>query len=294
MLRRPPVAAGRFYSAEPTTLHAEVQYWLAHTLPVSDDGQPRDTQCLMLPHAGHVFCGAVIATTLMAAEASKRPFLSPRSTNEPHRILILCPNHTGLGHPLGIWPEGAWSTPLGDVPVDEKLADDLISSKVGFSTDTASHIREHSIEVLLPFLQYISPEIPPTITPVCIGINNSSVLHSAGRALAQILQRYEINGKPVAIIVSSDMNHYEDQATTIRKDNIALTEILSCNPQGLLDVTRREHITMCGVMPMALALFSMQYMGKPWASLCAHDTSATASGNTQQVVGYAGVRFGWC
>ncbi|MBQ9405585.1 MAG: AmmeMemoRadiSam system protein B [Desulfovibrio sp.] len=295
MLLRYPVAAGRFYPDAPQTLLAEVRHWLAYEFSsdaATAPGHNATTGGIMLPHAGYVYCGAVIGATLASTRATWVSHASSQAKSPlPQRLLLLCPNHTGMGHPLGIWPEGAWRTPLGDVPVDAELAQALLAGKAGFAADTAAHMHEHAIEVLLPFLQ--CPSRPLRVTPVCIGTSTAPALRRAGEFLAEVIQQCEAEGEPVGIIVSSDMNHYEDQETTLRKDNLALAAICACDAQGLLDVTRREQITMCGAAPMALALFAMQSLGKPWATLCAHDTSASASGDLRHVVGYAGVRFGW-
>ena len=118
------------------------------------------------------------------------------------------------------------------------------------------------------------------------------ILQNAGLALAEVIRRYESKGERIGLIVSSDMNHYEDQEATMRKDAFALSQALACDPEGLLAMVRSENITMCGAAPMALALFAARALGEPWAELCLYDTSATASGDTRKVVGYAGLRFG--
>ncbi len=288
MLIRNPVAAGRFYPDNAKTLLDEVQYWLTQGAalhsPSQDTISEPSLRGVMLPHAGYVFCGSVIGRTLALAWGTPS-----QTAPVPRHIIFLCPNHTGKGHPLGIWPEGYWRTPLGDVPVDATLADALITKQIGFAADTGSHLYEHSIEVLLPFFQFLSHREPWYITPVCIGTHTPSVLRTAGLALADVMQRYE----DIALIVSSDMNHYEDQETTLHKDARALAPVLSCDAEGLLNITQREHITMCGAAPMALALFAAKAAGRPWAKLDTHDTSAAASGDALHVVGYAGVRFGW-
>lgn len=244
----------------------------------------------MLPHAGYVFCGTVIGATWAASWGNvqcTRPL--------PRRLLILCPNHTGMGHPLGVWPEGFWRTPLGDVAVDADMAQTLCQRAAGFTPDTDCHLHEHAIEVLLPFLQYLTQEDAQAlrITPICVGTADTAVLRSAGLWLAEVLRQRAAAGETVGIIVSSDMNHYEDVTTTARKDAHALAMAMACDGNGLLLVTQREHITMCGAAPLALTLFAAQASGTPWAELCYHDTSATASGDTKHVVGYAGLRFGW-
>lgn len=250
---------------------------------------------LVLPHAGYVYCGRIIGATLAAPWGN-----STTGASLPQRLIILSPNHTGQGKPLGVWAEGQWLTPLGPTTVDEELTQALIQAPGGFLPDDLSHLGEHSIEVLLPFLQTLpdasteedgSPALR-TIAPVCVGTRRPDVLRAAGLALAQVIQDFNARGEDVGIIVSSDMNHYQNQEQTLHKDALALTQALSCDPEGLLSVVEHEGITMCGASPLALALFAARALGNPWAELCLYDTSAAASGDTSRVVGYAGLRFG--
>lgn len=245
---------------------------------------------LMLPHAGYVYCGKVLGAALMSPWNK-----STAGASLPERLVMLCPNHTGRGTPLGVWPDGAWRTPLGSVAVDTELAASLCGQG-GFAPDLQAHLGEHSIEVLLPFLQCVPPQGTPgatrRITPVCVGTMQHKTLQDAGLALAEVIRQYENKGERIGVIVSSDMNHYEDQETTMRKDAFALSQALACDPEGLLTMVQREKITMCGAAPMVLALFAARARGEPWAELCLYDTSATASGDTRKVVGYAALRFG--
>lgn len=250
---------------------------------------------LVLPHAGYVYCGRIIGATLAAPWGN-----STTGASLPQRLFVLSPNHTGQGTPLGVWPEGQWLTPLGPMPVDAELTQALIQAPGGFLPDELSHLGEHSIEVLLPFLQSLpgisaeedgSPALR-TIAPICVGTRRPSALRTAGQALAQVIQDFSARGQDVGIIVSSDLNHYQSQEQTLHKDALALTQALSCDPEGLLAVVEHEGITMCGVGPLALALFAARALGNPWAELCLYDTSAAASGDTSRVVGYAGLRFG--
>ncbi len=302
MSTRHPIAAGRFYPADVEQLKKELHAWLmtvsssAGSVP---DGHAHDAGSrllgLMLPHAGYVYCGRIIGGTLASSWKN-----STAGASLPQRLFVLCPNHTGQGKPLGVWAEGQWMTPLGPVQVDEDLAQTLIQAPGGFLPDELCHLGEHSIEVLLPFLQSLplaagkdgSPAMPRTIVPVCVGTRRPDVLRSAGLALAQIVEDYRARGEDVGLIVSSDMNHYQNQEQTLHKDAQALAQALACDPEALLAVVDREGITMCGAGPLALALFAMRSLGNPWAELCLYDTSAAASGDTSRVVGYAGLRFG--
>lgn len=284
MLMRQPVAAGRFYAGAADALRHEVRRFLAAgataVVPDGDagaapDGVFRPWGC-MLPHAGHVFCGAVAGATLAGLDV-------------PRRLVILCPNHTGRGRELGIWPGGAWLTPLGPVAVDEPLAAALAASGGGFAPDVLSHLGEHSIEVLLPFLQVASDGADIAMAPVCVGTRDAETLAHAARSLAGVLARPE--NADVGLIVSSDMNHYEDVRRTMQKDALALERALAADADGLLRVVEDERISMCGAAPLALALYAAHCLGRVRVELTAHDTSATASGDTRQTVGYAGLRL---
>ena len=264
MLVRPPVVAGRFYTGDSSTLTAEVRAWLAagQTKEQADTPPPGRLWGLMLPHAGHVYCAHVLSATLAGLS------LPPR-------------------HPLGIWPDGAWLTPLGHVPVDDELASALVQSGTGFAADRSSHAGEHSIEVILPFLQVAVKGL--RITPICVGTQDAATLAAAGEGLAQALARCPAD--ETLVIVSSDMNHFEDEERTRAKDKLALARALNADPHGLLQTVRQEHISMCGAGPLALTLFAAQRAGRPALRLCAHDTSATASGDRSHTVGYAGLRL---
>lgn len=271
---RQPVVAGRFYPGDRTELQHEINQYMRHAKSAACAKDGERLWGVMLPHAGYIYCGNIIGSTLYGA-------------NLPERLIILCPNHTGYGTPLSVWTEGAWLTPLGPVQVDSRLANQLVDSDSGFAADETAHLREHSIETLLPFLQTICQNLK--IVPVCVGVSNLSFLKKAADGLSAVLSRPE--NRDVGMVVSSDMNHYENAQTTLQKDEHALDAILEMNPEKLLAVTQRENISMCGAAPMSLALLTAQKLGKIAARLCGHDTSGAASGDYSQVVGYAGVQL---
>lgn len=275
MLSRNPVVAGTFYPDAPALLRKVIAGFEAEQT-ASAKSVPDGAKAwgAMLPHAGYIYCGEVIAATLQNLEL-------------PPNLVILCPNHTGRGQALGVWPEGEWLTPLGSVRVNTALAEELCNASSGFSPDIASHLQEHSIEVILPFLQVHGVQ---SIVPICVGTRSRDLLRRAGESLGSILR-----GRPgTGLIVSSDMNHYEDVATTVDKDEEALKKVLANDPDGLLEVVARSHISMCGAAPAALAMYAAGQIGKLEPVLAAHDTSASASRDTRRVVGYAGVQFFLC
>ena len=268
MIIREPVAAGRFYPGSASQLDQEIASFLA--MP-GINAKMQKPWALMLPHAGYVYCGEIIGKTLANVEL-------------PSNLIILCPNHTGRGQALGVWTLGAWRTPLGIVPVNQHLAAELIATQTGYQPDQISHLGEHSIEVLLPFLQKKVADL--AIVPVCIGTQNPQILKKAARGLASVIRADPEN---IAIIVSSDMNHYENEKITFAKDQLALDAILADKPDELLRTVSANHISMCGAGPMALALYAAQYCGNARAELVAHGTSAKASSDYDHTVGYAGM-----
>lgn len=286
---RQPAVAGRFYTDVPADLRAEVESFLKQgtALPASAlaAGDAAHLAGLMLPHAGHVYSGRVIGATLAHVRL-------------PRTVFLLCPNHTGLGTPLSVWPAGAWQTPLGPVPVDGEMARLLCEADEDFSADVMGHVREHSIEVLLPFLQVCAGDAPLHVVPVCVGTGQAPVLRTAGQRLARVLERCrDRDGQRPLLLVSSDMNHYEDQQTTLRKDDLALEAAFKGDADALLATVARAGISMCGAAPLALAFYALH----AWtpdatvrASLVMHETSAAVSHDTEHVVGYAGLRIFSC
>lgn len=284
MPTRRAVVAGQFYPSDPDQLRAEIaacERAVRVFSPAAPDGAPSAPDpshpwtwdkplLILLPHAGHVFCGPVIAAALAGAAL-------------PRRLVILAPSHSGLGHPLGYWPEGVWETPLGDVPVDADLGRELAALDGGFAPDTRPHAREHDIEVLLPFLRSARPDL--SILPIVVG--RPEGLPEAARALASLVGAH---ADETAFILSSDMNHYADDAENRRLDGLALDAFLSLDPQRLLRVVQENRISMCGILPALMALLACGELGAKHARLAAYDTSAAASGDTSRVVGYAGAR----
>lgn len=285
---RKSVVAGRFYPGTAKDLQGMIAMCLSGASTFfGPDAQPKkdalDTPCmLMLPHAGYIFSAPVACAALLG-------------TRLPKTVILLCPNHTGYGRSrFGVWSDGAWETPLGLVPVNADLAQKLAAKKP-FAADTLCHMKEHSIEVELPLLQAMATKQGTDfdIVPVCIASQTNADLKAAGLALAEVAGDAIVKGE-VGIVVSSDMNHYENEKTTMAKDNLALEKVLAEDARGLLETCAQNCITMCGAGPMALALHALRAIRlvptrKAW--LVAHETSGRVAGDFEKVVGYAGVRF---
>lgn len=269
MLRHPAVA-GRFYPADPAVLRADLKSYLS---PPQE--RVRAIAC-MVPHAGYMYSGQVAGAVLSRVEI-------------PQRCIVLCPNHTGRGHPLAIMDEGEWVTPLGNVPIDSELAGELLEEFPALASDTEAHRSEHAIEVELPFLQVISPST--AFVPIAVGTSRPLLLENLGDAIAKVIQdRLAQNSRDsVLIIASSDMNHYEDDASTRVKDQKAIDKILALDPQGLYDTVINESVSMCGFGPAVAMLTAAKKLRATRAELVQYATSGDVSGDRDMVVGYAGI-----
>jgi hypothetical protein len=265
---RHPAVAGRFYPGNPDELRADTGEYLS-TQPNSPP-PVRAIGCIA-PHAGYMYSGHVAGAVFARIEI-------------PTRCIVLCPNHTGVGHPLAIMSEGAWTTPLSEVPVDTKLATALKAHFPALQEDSAAHRAEHAIEVELPFLQLRQPEL--RFVPIALGTRQFEVLDALGNALAKVIAAQP---EPVLIVASSDMNHYETDTITRLKDHRAIERILSLDPRGLFDVVMQQDISMCGLGPTVTMLTAGRQLGAMSAELVKYATSGDISGDRNLVVGYAGI-----
>ncbi len=263
---RHPAVAGQFYPAHPDELARQVRATF-RPLPVQ-----AGVLGVVLPHAGYVYSGAVAGETLSRVEV-------------PARVVVLGPNHTGMGSPIAVYPGGSWEMPGGEFPVDEAMVARLLEEMPGAEADPVAHRREHSLEVQLPFLQQRRGS-PPLITPIVLSSLSAGICRTLGEALARAVQAAR---EPVLLVASSDMNHYESQDVTRDKDEEALREVLALSPDNLLAVTARRRISMCGVIPVAVMLHAALALGAEKAELVRHATSGEVSGDYGHVVGYAGV-----
>jgi MEMO1 family protein len=263
---RLPAVAGRFYPNNPEELTAVVR---EYALP-----QPalEDVKACLVPHAGYMYSGHV------AGAVFSRIAL-------PKKIVILGVRHFPRGESIAIISSGAWQTPLGDAPVDEALAAELLKECPVLREDSVAHSTEHSLEVQLPFLQVLSSGF--AFVPIALGTVRFDDLVAVGESLARVLAA----NPEVLLLTTSDLNHYENDAVTRLKDRKAIDQLLALNPRGLYDVCGNENISMCGLGPAVAMLTALRVLAAKQATLVHYATSADVSGDTNSVVGYAGLIF---
>ena len=262
MIRRPAVA-GAFYEADPGRLRRTVEGFL------EPDAEKVRCRGILVPHAGYRYSGAVAGAVYSRVE--------PVPT-----YLVLGPNHTGLGPTASVMTRGSWETPLGRLPVDQALAAALVSGCDLLREDGSAHLHEHAVEVQLPFLQVLSARSFVPVTLMAVPWGACRDLASAVAAAVQTA------AEPVMVVASSDMTHFEDQASARARDALALERIRALDARGLYDVVRRERISMCGFIPATVMLLACAELGATRCTVVRYATSGDVTGDTDQVVGYAG------
>jgi AmmeMemoRadiSam system protein B len=280
---RTPAVAGRFYPGRAEELLREVrEFTSSDKIPVATS-RISAIGCVA-PHAGYIYSGGVAGAVYSRLEV-------------PERCVILCPNHTGKGRPLAIMASTVWQTPLGEVAADADMGARLLRRFPALQEDSAAHRAEHAIEVQLPFLQALRPEVK--IVPIAIGTSDFDVLRGLGEALADVIadrleedqeeDHEQDQDEKVLIIASSDMNHYESDAITRVKDHKAIERVLAMDARGLWEVVMNEEISMCGFGPTIVMLTAAKILGATSATLVKYATSGDVSGDYESVVGYAGI-----
>jgi AmmeMemoRadiSam system protein B len=263
---RPPAVAGRFYPEDPDKLKQQLASLL---LPTEEP--PRDAIACVVPHAAYRYSGHVAGAVYARLKL-------------PSSILLIGPRHFPRGKAEAILSSGAWETPLGQAQIDSQLAGELRRAHPRLLEDGMAHQTEHAVEVQLPFLQFLLADF--RFVPVALGPLDYAELKILGEGVARVLQQQK---GPVLIIASSDMNHYESDEITRRKDGLALERVLALDARGLYDIVGQERITMCGAGPVVSTLIAARLLGANRTNLVRYATSADITGDTKEVVGYAGV-----
>lgn len=269
MIRNPAVA-GQFYYHDPKLLIEQIEEC------IDKNAKRLKVFGVLSPHAGYMYSGKVAGSVLSSIEMADT-------------FVILGPNHTGLGSRFAICRDGLWKMPLGDVRIDSNLADEILKNSKFLDDDLLAHESEHSIEVQIPFLQYLGGNfqiVPITVMHYSPDENFLKICEDTGNAIATAIKNLK---ETVTIIASSDLTHYEPQDEANRKDKAALDAILELNPEKLFKVIRELNISMCGFGPAAIMLFACKKLGAKNTRLVKYMTSGDTTRDYRQVVGYGGV-----
>jgi len=268
---REPVVAGQFYPNRKDDLIREISNCFKSPLGPGNADPPKSVTKRTIvgavsPHAGYVYSGPV-AAHLYRKLWSQEP---------PSTVVIIGPNHTGHGAGLAVTTED-FKTPLGVAKIDEQIIAKLIDNEI--LNDYVAHAYEHSIEVQIPFMQFIGWQAK--IVPLCVGVHEYDELVSAGRKLGEAIR----GRSDVLVIASSDMSHYIPAKDAKELDGKAIDCILSLDSKKLFDSIFLNNITMCGFGP---TIMMMEAVHGSKATLLKYANSGDVH-QMRDVVGYASI-----
>lgn len=276
---RKPVFADQFYPADPVKLKKALEDYFKDAV-VKNTGKPA---ALIAPHAGYIFSGQIAADAYNQARNFKYDL-----------VIILGTNHTTAGfNKIGIYPGDAYSTPLGEAIIDKQTAEALIQSDDDCVYNSEVHAKEHSIEVQLPFIQYLFPGVK--ILPMVIGIPDKDMCEEFGRVLAGI-----IKDKNPLIVASSDLSHYPSYDDAEKVDKQTLQEIIKMSPGNLSSKIQKQMsgdvpnlvTCACGECPIIAAMTAAKELGAGTGTIISYANSGDSIvGNKDRVVGYGAVVF---
>ena len=274
-----PAVSGLFYPSSKDSLIKQIENcFLSHigpgSLPRLNPKGKREIVALVVPHAGYMYSGPVAAHS----------YFSLAEDGKPEIIVILGPNHTGIGSGVSIMISGKWRTPLGDVEIDEDTAKTIVEKSKFVDIDELAHTHEHSIEVQLPFLQYVLRDFK--FVPICMMMQDLRTSRDVGEAIAS-----SIKDKNAIIIASTDLTHYEDQKSASIKDRSVIESILSLDEEKLERIITEMNVSMCGPGPVAAAIYAAKLLGAKSAYLLKYATSGDITGDYSSVVGYTSIKI---
>lgn len=277
---RRPAYAGTFYEGTTQSLKAQIEQCFTNelgprTIPKVREGQLKNTVGLICPHAGYMYSGPVAA----------HGYYHLASDGKPDLVVIFGPNHTGSGSGLAVMRDGAWQTPLGEVEIDSETADNIMRESRLIDVDDVAHQREHSIEVQLPFLQYLYGS-SFRFVPICFLMQDLESCREIGVAVAKAAR-----GKNALVIASTDMTHYEPQKTAERKDQKVIDAALKLDEKMLYSTVEGLQVSMCGYGPAVAAITAVKELGARKGRLLCYKTSGDVTGDQSTVVGYASMIF---
>jgi len=278
--RHLPAQAGTFYPDTEGALRTQIQQSFLHPLgpgaiPTIPGTRNQNLLGLIVPHAGYRYSGPVAAHSYYLL-ASAGIFES---------IIILGPNHTGIGSGVSTMTEGEWSTPLGDVPIDTDLAQEIVDSSHLVDVEDEAHRNEHSIEVQLPFLQFIYPRRFKFV-PICMMLQDLQTSIEVGEAIAKAAENHR-----AIVLASSDWTHYEPQEQAQSKDEQAIEEALQMNEKKFHEIIEERSVSACGYGPVTAMIHAAKLRGAKSGNLLSYQTSGDVTGNKSAVVGYAAASF---
>lgn len=288
-MQRSPAVAGQFYAGSKDGLIREIEGCFRDSRGPGKipeiEGEYKGLKGVVVPHAGYIYSGAIAAFS----------YKEIAENGLADSYIILGPNHTGIGSAVSVYPSGSWKTPLGEVEIDRELVKKLAGGIIDL--DESAHLYEHSIEVQIPFLQYIHGNKKFSIVPICMGMQDYNTSKEVGESIAEVISSSD---KRIMIIASSDFSHvgfgyfdYPPRGKRVdeyakEQDGKAIEAILKLDPKLLIERVERYRITMCGYGCVASMLFASLKLGAKEGRLLKYGSSYEVS-PADSCVGYGAV-----
>jgi len=273
---REPVAAGQFYPDGKEDLEGMIKYCYEHKYgPGNQPIEPsKKIFGIICPHAGYVYSGPTACHSYKSI-----------SLQNPELVIIIGPNHFGIGRNAATMIDAKWRTPLGMVQVDSEATQEIAKKSKIIEIDNYSHSQDHSLEVQIPILQStLSKKFQ--ILPIILLSQDLETAKDVGYAVSEIAKK-----KNSLIVGSSDFTHYEENSFAHLQDKALIEPILEMDVERFYHVLKEKRVTACGFGAIASTIIACKNLGSTKGELLSYATSGDVSGNAESVVGYGAIKF---
>jgi len=273
---RKPVVAGQFYPDNEEELRDMIHHCIQHKYGPGSNPTISNEKIfgIICPHAGYVYSGPTACHSYKSI-----------SSQNPELVIIIGPNHFGIGMDAATMIDAQWQTPLGMVHVDSESAKRVAEISKFIEIDEYTHSQDHSLEVQIPMLQEILSN-DFKILPIILRAQDMETAIDVGNAVSEIAKK-----KNAIIVASSDFTHYEENSFAHQQDKALLEPILEMDIERFYRVLNERRVTACGYGAMASAMIACRNLGATKGELLSYATSGDVSGNTESVVGYGAIKF---
>jgi AmmeMemoRadiSam system protein B len=272
-LLRKAAVAGSWYPADPAALAKEVDRYLAAVSP-SVSGSPMAPLAIVAPHAGLLYSGPIAAHAYRLLAGC-----------DIDVVVLVGPSHYVGFEGVAIYESGAFDTPFGAIPIDEQCAASIARASDLVREHPTAHVREHSLEMQLPFLKRVLPDA--SIVPLVMGFQRRETVYALGDALATA-----VKGRRAALVASSDLSHYQTATMAAQLDEKVARQVERFDPDALMSALEAFPEHACGGGPMVSVMRAAKALGARDARVLKYGDSGDVSGDKRAVVGYLAAAFG--
>jgi AmmeMemoRadiSam system protein B len=267
---RRAVVAGSWYPADPETLAREVDRYIA----AAGEGPAGEAVALIAPHAGLMYSGPIAGHAYNLLRG-----------RDIEIVVLVGPSHYVGFDGVAIYERGAFETPFGLVPIAEHCAAAVAMGSREIGPHPSAHVREHSLEMQLPFLKRVLPDAE--IVPLVMGHQRRETAYALGDAIAAA-----VKGRRAVLVASTDLSHYQNAAAASKLDSRVIGQVQRFDPDGLMSLLETFPEHACGGGPTVSVMRAAKLLGARDARVLKYGDSGDVSGDKDAVVGYLAAAFG--